>query len=55
MSISSINYGSSLLGLSVRNITSQLADLSTQLSSGTKANNYAGMGPDEGFAIAARA
>ncbi|MGC2775714.1 MAG: flagellar protein [Bradyrhizobium sp.] len=55
MSISSINYGSSLLGLSVRNLTSQLADLSTQLSSGVKANNYAGMGPDEGFAIAARA
>ncbi|BAM88628.1 conserved hypothetical protein [Bradyrhizobium oligotrophicum S58] len=55
MTISSVNYGSSLLGLSVRNITSQLADLSTQLSSGVKANNYAGMGPDEGFAIAARA
>ncbi len=55
MSISSINYASSLLGLSVRNITSQLADLSTQLSSGVKANNYSGMGPDEGFAIAARA
>ncbi|WP_315779628.1 MULTISPECIES: flagellar protein [unclassified Bradyrhizobium] len=55
MSISSINYGTSLLGLSVRNISNQLADLSTQLSSGVKANNYAGMGPDEGFAIAARA
>jgi len=54
MSISSINYATSLLGLSVRNITSQLSDLSTQLSSGVKANNYAGMGPDEGFAIAAR-
>ena len=54
MSISSINYASSLLGLSVRNITSQLSDLSTQLSSGVKANDYAGMGPDEGFAIAAR-
>ncbi|MGJ5178060.1 flagellar protein [Bradyrhizobium oligotrophicum] len=55
MSISSINYGSSLLGLSVRNISNQLADLSTQLSSGVKSNQYAGMGPDEGFAIAARA
>ncbi|XUM22027.1 flagellar protein [Bradyrhizobium oligotrophicum S58] len=55
MSISSVNYGNSLLGLSVRNISNQLADLSTQLSSGVKANNYAGMGPDEGFAIAARA
>ncbi|CCE02316.1 flagellar protein [Bradyrhizobium sp. STM 3809] len=55
MTISSVNYGTSLLGLSVRNISNQLADLSTQLSSGVKANNYAGMGPDEGFAIAARA
>jgi hypothetical protein len=55
MSISSINYGSSLLGLSVRNINNQLADLSTQLSSGVKSSNYAGMGADEGFAVAARA
>ncbi|GLH79628.1 flagellar protein [Bradyrhizobium sp. SSBR45G] len=55
MTISSVNYGSSLLGLSVRNISNQLADLSTQLSSGVKSNQYAGMGPDEGFAIAARA
>jgi hypothetical protein len=55
MSISSINYGSSLLGLSVRNISDQLADLSTQLSSGVKSSYYAGMGTDEGFAITARA
>lgn len=54
MSISSINYGSSLLGLSVRNITDQLANLSTQLSTGVKSSNYAGMGTDEGFAVAAR-
>jgi flagellar hook-associated protein 3 FlgL len=55
MSISSINYGSSLLGLSVQNISNQLSDLSTQLSSGVKSPNYAGMGVNEGFAIAARA
>ncbi|WP_257170606.1 flagellar protein [Bradyrhizobium sp. SRS-191] len=55
MTITSVNYGTSLLGLSVRNISNQLADLSTQLSSGVKSNHYAGMGPDEGFAIAARA
>jgi flagellar hook-associated protein 3 FlgL len=55
MSISSINYGSSLLGLSVRNINNRLADLSTQLSSGVKSSSYAGMGADEGFAVAARA
>ncbi|WP_316168754.1 MULTISPECIES: flagellar protein [unclassified Bradyrhizobium] len=54
MSISSINYGSSLLGLSVRNINDQLANLSTQLSTGVKSSNYAGMGTDEGFAVAAR-
>src|SRR5215469_92288 len=54
MSISSINYGSSLLGLSVQNISNQLSDLSTQLSSGVKSPNYAGMGVNEGFAIAAR-
>jgi flagellar hook-associated protein 3 FlgL len=55
MSISSINYGSSLLGLSVRNINNQLADLSTQLASGVKSSSYAGMGANEGFAVAARA
>src|SRR5215475_10098145 len=54
MSISSINYGSSLLGQSVRNISNQLSDLSTELSSGVKSPNYAGMGVNEGFAIAAR-
>ncbi|WJR76236.1 flagellar protein [Bradyrhizobium sp. NP1] len=55
MSISSINYGSSILGQSVRNISDQLADLSTQLSTGLKSTTYAGMGVNEGFAIAARA
>src|SRR5215813_774566 len=54
MSVSSINYGSSLLGQSVQNINKQLADLSTQLSTGVKSPNYAGMGLNEGFAIAAR-
>jgi flagellar hook-associated protein 3 FlgL len=54
MSVSSINYGSSLLGQSVQNINKQLADLSTQLSSGVKSQVYSGMGVNEGFAIAAR-
>src|SRR5262249_27258678 len=45
---------SSLLGLSVKNISDQLSNLSTQLSTGTKSTNYAGMGVNEGFAIAAR-
>src|SRR5580700_11558250 len=55
MSISSINYGASLLGLSVQNINNQLSNLSTELSSGVKSTDYAGMGVNEGFAIAARA
>jgi flagellar hook-associated protein 3 FlgL len=54
MSISSINYGASLLGQSVQNINNQLTNLSTELSSGVKSTNYAGMGVNEGFAIAAR-
>src|SRR6266700_1959491 len=54
MSISSINYGSSILGQSVRNISNQLTDLSTELSTGLKSTTYAGMGVNEGFAIAAR-
>ncbi len=55
MSINSINYGASLLGQSVRNINNQLSNLSTQLSTGLKSTNYAGMGVNEGFAVAARA
>jgi flagellin-like hook-associated protein FlgL len=55
MSISSINYGSSVLGLQIRNINQQLTDLSTQLSTGKLSQNYSGMGTNEGFAIAGRA
>lgn len=55
MSISSINYSSSILGAQIRNINQQLTDLSTQLSTGKLSQNYAGMGTNEGFAIAGRA
>ncbi len=55
MSISSINYSSSILGAQIRNINQQLSDLSTQLSSGKLSQTYSGMGNNEGFAIAARA
>jgi hypothetical protein len=55
MSISSINYGSSVLGAQIRNINQQLTDLSTQLSTGKLSQNYSGMGTNEGFAIAGRA
>jgi flagellar hook-associated protein 3 FlgL len=55
MSISSINYSSSVLGSQIRNINTQLTDLSTQLSTGKLSQNYSGMGTNEGFAIAGRA
>ncbi|MDR3663819.1 MAG: hypothetical protein P4L86_26105 [Mycobacterium sp.] len=55
MAISGISYGSSLLGLSVQNIKSQMADLQTQLATGQKSTTYSGMGLNEGFAVAARA
>src|SRR6202012_2196473 len=55
MSISSINYSSSLLGMSVQNINNQMTNLSTELSTGEKSTTYSGMGVNEGFAIAARA
>ncbi|MCP3388452.1 flagellar protein [Bradyrhizobium sp. CCGB12] len=55
MSISSINYSSSVLGYQIRNINQQLTDLSTQLSTGKLSQNYSGMGTNEGFAIAGRA
>jgi flagellar hook-associated protein 3 FlgL len=55
MSVSSINYGSSILGQSVQNINNQLTNLSTELSTGVKSQTYAGMGVNEGFAVAARA
>ncbi|QOG19414.1 flagellar protein [Bradyrhizobium sp. SEMIA] len=54
MSISSINYSSSVLGAQIRNINQQLTDLSTQLSTGKLSQNYSGMGTNEGFAIAGR-
>jgi flagellar hook-associated protein 3 FlgL len=55
MAINSIGYGSTVLGQSIQNINNQLTTLSSQLSTGKKATTYAGMGVNEGFAIAARA
>jgi flagellar hook-associated protein 3 FlgL len=55
MAINGIGYGNSVLGQSVRSLNDQLTTLSAQLSSGKKATTYAGMGVNEGFAIAARA
>lgn len=55
MAIGSIGYGATVLSQSVLNVKSQLDSLQTQLASGKKAPTYAGMGINEGFAIAARA
>jgi flagellin-like hook-associated protein FlgL len=54
MAINGIGYGSTVLGQSVRNLNDQLTTLSAQLTTGKKATTYAGMGVNEGFAIAAR-
>lgn len=55
MAINGITIGSNVLGQSATRLTDQLASLTTQLSTGKKSTTYAGMGVNEGFAIAARA
>src|SRR5258708_6816992 len=55
MAINGVTYGtSSVLNQSVLNIKTQMATLQSQLTTGTKSTSYAGMGTNEGFAIAAR-
>src|ERR1700685_1976015 len=55
MAINGITYGtSSFLTQSVANLKNQMTTLQSQLTTGEKSNNYAGMGVNEGFAIAAR-
>ena len=54
MAINGIGYSGSVLGQAVQNINNQLTNLSTQLATGEKSTTYAGMGVNEGFAIAAR-
>jgi flagellar hook-associated protein 3 FlgL len=49
-----IGSGGSLFGQAVQSLNSQLTTLSTQLATGEKSTTYSGVGPDEGFAIAAR-
>jgi flagellin-like hook-associated protein FlgL len=55
MAINSINYGASVLSQSVVNLKNQLTTLQSQLTTGEKSTTYAGMGVNEGFAVAARA
>src|SRR5882724_2248077 len=54
MAINSVNYGSSVLSQSVLNLKNQMTSLQAQLTTGEKSTTYAGMGVNEGFAIAAR-
>ena len=53
MSINGIS-SSSPLALAILNLNNQMNTLSTQLATGVKSTSYAGMGVNEGFAIAAR-
>src|ERR1700676_2164684 len=54
MAINGVGYGTTVLNQSVLNINNQLTTLQAQLTSGKKSDSYAGMGVNEGFAIAAR-
>jgi flagellar hook-associated protein 3 FlgL len=54
MAINSVSYGSSVLNQSVTQLKNQLTLLQSQLTTGNKSTSYAGMGVNEGFAIAAR-
>ena len=54
MSINGIGFNNALFGLAVTNLSSQMNDLSEQLATNEKSTTYAGMGINEGFAIAAR-
>ena len=54
MSITSIGYATSPLGQAIKSLNNQMTTLSQQLATGEKSNNYAGMGLNESFAIAAR-
>src|ERR1700688_2587903 len=54
MAINSVSYGPTYLSQSLLNLNNQLATLQSQLTTGKKSTSYAGMGVNEGFAIAAR-
>jgi hypothetical protein len=54
MAINSVNFGPTFLNQSLLNLNNQLSTLQSQLTTGKKSTSYAGMGVNEGFAIAAR-
>ena len=54
MAINSVGFGPTYLNQSLLNLSNQLSTLQSQLTTGKKSTSYAGMGVNEGFAIAAR-
>src|ERR1700716_3025557 len=54
MAINSVGFGPTFLNQSLLNLHNQLTTLQSQLTTGKKSTSYAGMGVNEGFAIAAR-
>jgi flagellin-like hook-associated protein FlgL len=54
MAVNSVQPGITTLSFSIQNLKSQLDNLQTQLATGKQSTTYAGMGANEGFAIAAR-
>ena len=54
MAINSVSIGPTYLNQSLLNLNNQLTALQSQLTTGKKSSSYAGMGVNEGFAIAAR-
>jgi flagellar hook-associated protein 3 FlgL len=54
MAINSVGFGPTFLNQSLLNLNNQLSTLQSQLTTGKKSTSYAGMGVNEGFAIAAR-
>jgi flagellar hook-associated protein 3 FlgL len=54
MAINGVSFGNTILNQSVVDIKNQLTTLQSQLTSGKKSTTYAGLGVNEGFAIAAR-
>src|ERR1700716_3552174 len=54
MAINSVGFGPTFLNQSLLNLHDQLTSLQSQLTTGKKSTSYAGMGVNEGFAIAAR-
>ena len=54
MAINGVSFGNSILNQSVVDLKNQLTTLQSQLTTGKKSTTYAGLGVNEGFAIAAR-